>query len=106
MIVEVEQAGESLAEYTNLTDVALRRRIEPENGLYMAESSNVIARAVAAGHTPRSFLMAPRWLESMAPVIELPPAPRTGARYRCSWPPRRCCRGSPASTCTEVPSPR
>lgn len=69
MIVEVEQAGESLAEYTNLTDVALRRRIEPENGLYMAESSNVIARAVAAGHTPRSFLMAPRWLESMAPVI-------------------------------------
>ncbi|WP_218013705.1 MULTISPECIES: RNA methyltransferase [Georgenia] len=58
-----------LADYTRLTDVALRRTLEPERGLYMAESSNVISRAVAAGHRPRSFLMAERWLESMAPVI-------------------------------------
>lgn len=58
-----------LADYTRLTDVALRRRLETERGLYMAESTNVITRAVAAGHRPRSFLMAPRWLETMAPVI-------------------------------------
>lgn len=58
-----------LADYTRLTDVALRRRLETECGLYMAESTNVITRAVAAGHRPRSFLMAPRWLETMAPVI-------------------------------------
>ncbi|MDD9206774.1 RNA methyltransferase [Georgenia sp. 10Sc9-8] len=60
---------ERLADYTRLTDVALRRRLETERGLYMAESGNVIARAVAAGHRPRSFLMAERWLASMAPTI-------------------------------------
>ena len=60
---------ERLADYLRLTDVALRRRLETERGLYMAESGNVIARAVAAGHRPRSFLMAERWLASMAPTI-------------------------------------
>src|SRR5690625_6696589 len=35
----------------------------------MAESTNVITRAVAAGHRPRSFLMAERWLAGIAPVI-------------------------------------
>ncbi len=58
-----------VAEYTNLTDVALRTRVEPEHGIYLAESSNVIRRAVAAGHRVRSFLMAERWLESMEDVV-------------------------------------
>ncbi|EJZ88147.1 TrmH family RNA methyltransferase [Winkia neuii] len=58
-----------LNDYTNMTDVALRRKIEPERGLFMAESKNVIERAVETGHKPRSFLMARKWLESMAPVI-------------------------------------
>lgn len=65
-ITELNDPG--LVEYTNLTDVALRTRYEPGAGVYLAESSNVIRRAVAAGHVPRSFLMAPRWLESMADV--------------------------------------
>lgn len=70
MIVEVTDPGDPrVAEYTRLTDVALRRILEPEEGLYMAESSNVIRRAIQAGHTPRSFLMADRWLEPMAAVI-------------------------------------
>lgn len=64
-----DPSDDRLADYTRLTDVALRRKLEPERGLYMAESSNVITRAVEAGHRPRSFLMAARWLESMAPVI-------------------------------------
>ncbi|WP_206515510.1 TrmH family RNA methyltransferase [Georgenia faecalis] len=69
-----------LADYLRLTDVALRRKLETERGLYMAESSNVIRRAVAAGHRPRSFLMAPRWVESMADVIaEACGAPDGGA---------------------------
>ncbi|GAB2975896.1 RNA methyltransferase [Actinotalea caeni] len=59
----------AVADYTRLTDVALRSRHEPSKGLYIAESSTVIRRAVAAGHRPRSFLMAPRWLESMADVL-------------------------------------
>lgn len=63
-----------LADFTGLTDVALRTRTEPENGLYIAESSNVIRRALTAGHTPKALLMAPKWVESMRDVIaDLPP---------------------------------
>ena len=70
MIIELDDAAdERLADYTRLTDVALRRRLETERGLYMAESTKVIARAVEAGHAPRSFLMARRWYEPMRPVI-------------------------------------
>ncbi len=58
-----------LADYLHLTDVALRRRLEPAGGLYMAESSKVIARALAAGHRPRSFLMTERWLPELEPVV-------------------------------------
>lgn len=58
-----------LADYVSMTDVALRSRLEPERGLYMAESTNVIMRAVEAGHQPRSVLMAPRWVETLAPVL-------------------------------------
>lgn len=58
-----------LADYTRLTDVALRKRLETERGLYMAESSKVISRAVAAGHAPRSFLMAERYLPESGPMI-------------------------------------
>lgn len=64
-----------LADYRNLTDVALRRRIEPETGLYMAESSKVLRRALAAGHTPRSILTAEKWLgdiEEIAGAIDVP----------------------------------
>lgn len=62
-VVRVADAGdERLHEYTGLTDVALRRRREPAEGLYVAESGTVIRRALSAGHRPRSFLLAPRWL--------------------------------------------
>ncbi len=54
----------------SLTDVALRRRIEPERGLYIAESEKVIRRALAAGHRPRSFLMTDRWVGDLADLIE------------------------------------
>ena len=58
-----------LTDYVGLTDVALRRRIEPEGGLYMAESEKVIRRALAAGHRPRSYLMAERWLTDLAELV-------------------------------------
>ncbi|UFU04334.1 RNA methyltransferase [Ruania suaedae] len=61
--------SDRLADYTRLTDVALRRRLEPERGLFMAESSTVIRRAVAAGYRPRSFLMAPRWLADLEDLL-------------------------------------
>lgn len=70
MILELSELSDGrLDAYARLTDVALRSRHEPEQGLYIAESSLVISRAVAAGHRPRSFLMAPKWLEQMRPVI-------------------------------------
>ncbi len=58
-----------LADYVSLTDVALRRRTEPERGLYIAESEKVIRRALAAGHRPRSFFMGRRWLTDLADVV-------------------------------------
>jgi len=65
-----DPADERLADYFRLTDVALRRRLEPAQGLYMAEGSTVIRRAVAAGHRPRSFLMAQRWLPDLADLLD------------------------------------
>ena len=60
---------ERVADYVALTDVALRRRLEPERGLYIAESEKVIRRALAAGHRPRSMLMGRRWLTDLADVV-------------------------------------
>ena len=50
MIIELTGGDERLEDYTSLTDVALRRSLETRRGLYMAESTKVITRAVAAGH--------------------------------------------------------
>ncbi|MGW2395464.1 TrmH family RNA methyltransferase [Kitasatospora sp. NPDC001664] len=64
-----------LADYTGLTDVELRRRREPEEGLFIAEGEKVIRRAVAAGFRMRSMLLTPKWLDVMADVIAETPAP-------------------------------
>ncbi len=68
-IAITDHADPRLEDYVSLTDVALRRRTEPERGLYIAESEKVIRRALAAGHRPRSFLMAARWLADLADVV-------------------------------------
>lgn len=60
---------ERVHDYVGLTDVALRRRTEPEQGLYIAESEKVIRRALAAGHRPRSYLMAQRWLTDLGDLV-------------------------------------
>ena len=59
-----------LRDYLHLTDVVLRSKHEPAVGLYIAESSTVIRRAVAAGHRPRSFLMSERWLGDLEDVLD------------------------------------
>jgi tRNA G18 (ribose-2'-O)-methylase SpoU len=70
-VVEISSPDDDrLHEYAGLTDVALRRRREPAEGLYIAESTTVIRRALAAGHRPRSVLMAPRWLEECADLLD------------------------------------
>jgi len=70
MPIEItDPADERVSDYFTLTDVALRTKVEPERGLYLAESEKVIRRALAAGHRPRSFLMAERWLTDLADVV-------------------------------------
>lgn len=70
MIIELPDLSDPrLTDYLNMTDVALRSKSEPELGLFMAESKNVITRAINAGYRPRSFLMAPKWIETMRPVL-------------------------------------
>jgi tRNA G18 (ribose-2'-O)-methylase SpoU len=64
-----DPADPRLADYVGLTDVALRSRSEPGLGLYLAESERVIRRAMAAGHRPRSMLLADRWLEPLADLV-------------------------------------
>ncbi len=54
-----------LADYTNLTDVALRRVREPAEGLFLAEGEKVVRRALAAGYVPRSVLTASTWLPAL-----------------------------------------
>ena len=62
----IESAGDPrLSAYRDLTDVVLRKKSEPENGVYIAESAKIIERAVACGHTPVSILMAENWLAKM-----------------------------------------
>jgi len=60
---------EGLADYSRLTDVSLRRVSEPAGGLYIAESSKVIERALAAGHRPRSVLLQEKWLPEIEPML-------------------------------------
>lgn len=46
-----------LDDYVRLTDVQLRSRIEPERGILIAESANVIERALEAGMQPLSLVL-------------------------------------------------
>lgn len=58
-----------LSDFRNLTDTALRRRQEPEGGLYIAESAKVIERALNAGHVPRSVLTQMRWVTDLERIL-------------------------------------
>ena len=65
-----EPTAPRVADYTRLTDVSLRKTLETERGLYLAESSKVLRRALDAGHQPRSFFMAEKWVAGLADVLE------------------------------------
>jgi len=57
--IEVGSADDPrLADYVTLTDARLRTHLEAEHGLFIAEGTKVIARAVAAGYPVRSMLLA------------------------------------------------
>ena len=70
MIIKVtDPADPRLDDYIRLRDVNLRKHLESERGLFIAEGEKVIRRAVEAGYPPRSFLLAERWLESLSDVL-------------------------------------
>lgn len=58
-----------LADYVGLRDASLRRHLESEQGLFIAEGEKVIRRAIEAGYRPRSFMLAARWLDSLREVV-------------------------------------
>ncbi len=64
-----------LADYRDLRDVELRKHLEATHGLFLAEGEKVVRRAVEAGFTPRSYLMAPRWLDGLDDVLSTTDAP-------------------------------
>jgi tRNA G18 (ribose-2'-O)-methylase SpoU len=75
-LIEVDDPDDPrLADYRDLRDVQLRTHLEADHGLFLAEGEKVVRRAVEAGFTPRSFLMAPRWLDGLADVLATSPAP-------------------------------
>ena len=75
-IVAIDAADDArLADYRDLRDVTLRRSLEAEHGLFLAEGEKVVRRAVEAGYPVRSFLMAERWLDGLSDVLETTDAP-------------------------------
>ncbi|MBW8486426.1 TrmH family RNA methyltransferase [Actinomadura parmotrematis] len=64
-----DPADPRLADYTSLRDVNLRKSLEAEHGLFIAEGEKVIRRAVGAGYPPRSLLMAERWAAPLADLL-------------------------------------
>jgi tRNA G18 (ribose-2'-O)-methylase SpoU len=75
-VIEIVTATDArLADYRSLTDVALRTRIEPPHGLFIAEGALVIERAILAGYELRSAVMSPQWLERTEPSLRGSAAP-------------------------------
>ena len=65
-IIRVDSLDDGrLALYTQLTEIQLRNRLEPDKGIFIAESPKVIDRALAAGVEPVSFLVEEAWLDGM-----------------------------------------
>ena len=57
-IIEIERWDDpALDVFARLTEAQLRNKLEPEKGIFIAESPKVISRALDAGYEPLSLLM-------------------------------------------------
>lgn len=66
-IIELkDSSAPELDIFARLTEAQLRNRLEPEKGIFIAESPKVIRRALDAGYEPVSMLMEPRHVEGDA----------------------------------------
>lgn len=69
-IVEItDLSAPELDVYARLTEAQLRNKLEPEKGLFIAESTKVIGTALDAGYRPLSFLMERRQIEGPAAEV-------------------------------------
>ncbi|MEO7006932.1 MAG: RNA methyltransferase [Terrimesophilobacter sp.] len=74
-VVEIADAADPilqhplLTDYARATDVALRKARGTEHGIYIAESTLVLERALSAGHTPRSVLAVPGWVDAARSIV-------------------------------------
>lgn len=69
-IIEVADiTAPELDVFARLTEAQLRNRLEPEKGIFIAESPKVIARALDAGYEPLSLLMESRHIVGQAKDI-------------------------------------
>ena len=78
--------------YARLTQAQLRNRLEPEKGVFIAESPKVIQTALDAGLSPVSFLMEQRHIGGdAAPLLPVSPAIRSRGVFcaRCVAPHQR-----------------
>ena len=74
--VPVGDAGDlRLTDYVRLTDVHLRRSLEAEHGLFVAEGELVIRRAIGAGYPVRSLLITGDRLGALADLAAGCPGP-------------------------------
>ncbi|WP_110205576.1 TrmH family RNA methyltransferase [Nocardioides daejeonensis] len=75
LVPVTDPADPRLADYRDLRDVQLRKHLEAEHGLFIAEGEKVVRRALESGYEARSFLMAQRWLEGLDDVLGPSDAP-------------------------------
>lgn len=72
MIIPLTSLNDSrLDVFLRLTEVQLRNRLEPEKGIFIAESEKVIIRALAAGYEPISVLMPDHRFDKSLKLVEL-----------------------------------
>ncbi len=64
-----DETDPRLADYARLTDMELRTHLESAQGLFIAEGTKVISRAVAAGYPVRSILLAERRLADLPALL-------------------------------------
>ena len=69
-IIEINDiSAPELEVFTKLTEKQLRHKLEPEKGIFIAESPKVIARALDAGYQPLSLLMERKQITGQAQEI-------------------------------------
>lgn len=70
MLIEINDLNApELEAYTKLTEAQLRNRLEPEKGIFIAESPKVIHCALDAGCEPLSLLLEKRQVEGQAASV-------------------------------------